>query len=172
MAQRKLAEFVLGGEHLVYATKTIVVALKKHPLLSLVKHTLFFDGCSKGNPGPAGAGAVLYLENADGEKEEIWATAAFVGAKETNNVAEYTGLVLGLAEANNRGIQNLVVKGDSKLVIEQMKGKYQVKAPNLIPLYKQAKQYSATFITIDFIHVYRNENKRADELSNQGLVAK
>jgi ribonuclease HI len=154
MAQRKLTQCKL--------TEFVV---RSEPLVALNKHTLFFDGCSKGNPGSAGAGAVLYLD-----KEEIWATAAFVGAKETNNVAEYTGLVLGLAEATNRGIQHLVVKGDSKLVIEQMKGKYQVKAPNLMPLYQQAKQYSATFITIDFIHVYRNENKRADELSNQGLV--
>ena len=153
MAQRKVEEFISKSDQFV----------------AVNKHTLFFDGCSKGNPGPAGAGAVLYCGEGE-DKEEIWATAAFVGIKETNNVAEYTGLVLGLAEATNRGIQHLVVKGDSKLVIEQMKGKFQVKAPNLVPLYRQAKHYLASFITIDFIHVYRNENKRADELSNQGLV--
>ena len=160
MSQRKLTEFVLKTSGVV----------AQHPLLSMVKHTLYFDGCSKGNPGPAGAGAVLYINN-DGDDigQEVWAKAAFVGKKETNNVAEYTGLVIGLAEANNQGIQHLVVKGDSKLVIEQMKGKYKVKAPNLLPLYQQAKHYSTMFITIDFIHVYRNENKRADELSNQGL---
>ncbi len=135
----------------------------------MCKYTLYFDGCSKGNPGPAGAGAVLYMNNNDKEDQEIWAAAAFVGTKETNNVAEYTGLLLGLAEAKNQGILHLHVKGDSKLVIEQMKGAYQVKSPNLLPLYQQANHYSKMFVSIDFMHVYRNENKRADELSNQGL---
>ena len=142
-------------------------------------YTLFFDGCSKGNPGRSGAGAVIYCnvdnneaDNNKGAGDELWAEASFVGVKETNNVAEYTGLIRGLERAVEIGIRRLTVKGDSKLIIEQMKGAYQVKSANLMLHYSKAKKLaSATnFDKIDFIHVYRNENKRADELSNQGLL--
>ena len=136
---------------------------------SSLSYKLFFDGCSKGNPGLAGAGAVIYNDL----NKEIWSKSSFVGKKETNNVAEYSGLILGLEEAIRiSSIKHLIVKGDSKLVIEQMKGKYKVNSPNLLQLYKKAKDLllKGNFESIDFIHVYRNENKRADELSNLGLV--
>ena len=140
-------------------------------------YTLFFDGCSKGNPGRSGAGAVIYYngninEFDVGVGDEIWAEASFVGLKETNNVAEYTGLIRGLERAVEIGIRRLTVKGDSKLIIEQMKGAYQVKSANLMLHYSKAKKLASltNFDKIDFIHVYRNENKRADELSNQGLL--
>ena len=68
------------------------------------KYTMFFDGCSKGNPGIAGAGAVLYKNGA-----EIWSKSLFVGEKETNNVAEYNGLILGLEEAIRRDIKSIEV---------------------------------------------------------------
>ena len=130
-----------------------------------MSYTLFFDGCSKGNPGPAGAGAVIYDEN----NNEIWADSSFVGIKETNNVAEYSGLLLGLNEAIKRNITKLLVKGDSKLVIEQLKGSYQVKSLRLLPFFEKAKNLSKNFKSIKFEHVYRTDNKRADELSNSGL---
>ena len=78
-------------------------------------YTLFFDGCSKGNPGVSGAGAVIYEEN-----EEIWADQFFVGEKFTNNHAEYAGLILGLQQALEMNIVSLAVEGDSQLVINQM----------------------------------------------------
>jgi ribonuclease HI len=130
-----------------------------------MSYTLFFDGCSKGNPGPSGAGAVIYDEN----NNEIWANSSFVGLKETNNVAEYSGLLLGLNEAIKKNISTLLVKGDSKLVIEQLKGCYTVKSPKLLPFFEKAKHLSKNFKSIKFEHVYRTENKRADELSNYGL---
>lgn len=137
---------------------------------SSLSYELFFDGCSKGNPGLAGAGAVIYNHL----NKEIWCKSSFVGKKETNNVAEYSGLILGLEEAvkmEGGCIRNLLVKGDSKLVIEQMKGNYKVNSPNLLQYYKKANELIqlGKFESIDFIHVYRNENKRADELSNLGL---
>ena len=93
-------------------------------------HTLYFDGCSKGNPGRAGAGAVLY----DDTGSEVFAESVFVGYRATNNEAEYTGLILGLTEALKRGITTeLLVRGDSQLVIRQMQGKYKVNSPNLVP---------------------------------------
>ena len=126
-------------------------------------YSLYFDGCSKGNPGKAGAGAVIYKNNM-----EIFSISIFVGEKETNNVAEYSGLIIGLKEAVKLTIKNLEVKGDSQLVIRQMKGEYKVNAPSLIKLFQEAKTFQKQFDKITFTHVYRTENKRADELANRG----
>ena len=128
-------------------------------------YVLFFDGCSKGNPGIAGAGAVIYENN-----REIFSESLFVGKKETNNVAEYTGLILGLNEAVKRNITNICVKGDSELVIKQMKGEYKVRSSSILQLFQKAKKLEKNFDKITFIHVYRNDNKRADALSNDGLL--
>ena len=130
------------------------------------EYLLQFDGCSKGNPGLSGAGAVIYnYEN------EIWGKSAFIGEKSTNNEAEYNGLLIGLLEAKNMGIRHLAVEGDSMLVIKQMRGEYKVKSDKLFDLYNQAKQISDSFETITFTHIYRANNKRADELSNLALLA-
>jgi len=137
------------------------------------KYTLFFDGCSKGNPGKAGAGAVLYRTDfGQTELTEIWAYAEFVGLNETNNYAEYMGLILGLAEAVRKCLPNLLVKGDSLLIIKQMQGVYQVNAPHLLPLYQRACVLAKRIGRVEFEHVYRTENKRADELANDALVHK
>jgi|LauGreDrversion4_2_1035121.scaffolds.fasta_scaffold669450_1 ribonuclease HI len=134
------------------------------PLQTLETYKLAFDGCSKGNPGKAGAGAVIYEGAA-----ELWSDARYVGDKETNNVAEYTGLIMGLHEALRRNIARLLVQGDSELIIKQMKGEYAVKSDNIRNYHATAKGLAAQFKWIEFRHVYRKDNKRADELSNQGL---
>lgn len=128
------------------------------------EYVLFFDGCSKNNPGPAGAGAVLYHNGV-----EIWSTAVFVGHKETNNVAEYTGMIVGIKRAVEMGIRRLVVKGDSNLVVQQMNGKFRVNADHIKPLHATAKNIIRNFDSIQFVHVYRHLNQRADELSNMGI---
>lgn len=130
-------------------------------------HTLFFDGCSKGNPGRAGAGAVIYNDTG----VEVFAESAFVGHAATNNEAEYTGLIMGLNEAVKRGITELHVCGDSQLVIRQMQGKYKVNSPKLIPLHECATQLVSNMSKIEFKHVYRDSNKRADALSNVGATS-
>jgi ribonuclease HI len=135
------------------------------PDTSNLTYCMMFDGCSKGNPGPAGAGAVIYANTT-----EIWSRAIYVGNSETNNLAEYTGLLLGLNEAVRRNIRNLIVKGDSEVVIKQMLGKYKVKSENLLDIYEQAKELEKHFDKIDYIHVYRHLNTRADALSNEGLA--
>jgi ribonuclease HI len=122
---------------------------------------LNFDGCSKGNPGLAGAGAVIYKYD-----KEYWTNYFFVGEKFTNNQAEYAGLILGLQQAKEFGIRHLKVEGDSLLVINQMKGLYQCKSENLLDLYIQAKNLEDHFEKIEYFHVLRNKNKRADALSN------
>jgi ribonuclease HI len=128
-------------------------------------HVLFFDGCSKGNPGLAGAGAVIYKNGI-----EIWSQAFFVGEKKTNNEAEYSGLIGGLAAAVAQNLSNLEVKGDSLLVIKQMKGEYKVKAANIAVLHGHARALEKKIGKVTYSHVYRADNKRADELSNQGII--
>lgn len=129
-----------------------------------IMNTLFFDGCSKGNPGRAGAGAVLYDPNG----AELFAESVFAGHSATNNEAEYTGLILGLNIALKQGITELQVRGDSQLVIRQMQGKYKVNSPKLVPLHQCATTLASKFAKIEFEHVYRDKNQRADALSNRG----
>jgi ribonuclease HI len=132
----------------------------------LVKATLYADGGSRGNPGPAAAGAVLYAD--DGEVlEEI---GTFLGVT-TNNVAEWTGLLDGLKAALSRGVDELAVRLDSELVVKQLSGAYRVKHPGLIPLHAEAKALLRKFGQVDVRHVPRKENKAADAVVNQVLDA-
>jgi len=130
-------------------------------------YVLHFDGCSKGNPGVAGAGAVIYEDG-----QEIYSKAVFVGEHETNNVAEYTGLLIGMQAVVERGIRKLIVRGDSQLIIRQMLGEYKVKSPGLLALYQQAKKIERHFQSVTYQHIYRDQNTRADALSNEGLLAR
>ena len=148
------------------ATASTSTAATTTPLQTAETYKLEFDGCSKGNPGRAGAGAVLY----EGSRE-IWSDAKYVGDKETNNVAEYTGLIMGLHEALRRNISRLLVRGDSELIIKQMNGQYAVKSENIRHYHQAAKDLASQFKWIEFRHVYRKDNARADELSNKGLLA-
>jgi ribonuclease HI len=127
-------------------------------------YTLYFDGCSKGNPGKAGAGYVIYKEN-----DEIAYKSVYVGDKETNNKAEYSGLYEGLLCALQNNITRLHVKGDSNLVIKQMKGEYKVKSENILRIYQDTHKLCEQFEEITFEHVYRKYNQRADHLANQAL---
>lgn len=123
-----------------------------------------FDGCSKGNPGHAGGGAVIYKNN-----KEIWSEYKYLGNYQTNNQAEYGSLLIGLYRARSLSIKSLLVLGDSEIVINQMMQKSRVKSPNLIPLHKEANEISKYFDDILFMHIYRQQNARADELSNLGI---
>ena len=124
---------------------------------------LNFDGASKGNPGLSGAGMVIYKNG-----EEIWSSHKFIGYK-TNNQAEYSALILGMKGALSLGIKCISVLGDSLLVINQVNGIYKVKAECLHALYKETQALRTEFDFIEFNHVYRENNKRADELSNLAL---
>ena len=124
-------------------------------------YKLMFDGGSRGNPGLSGAGAVIYYFD-----KEIWAETFLVGENSTNNHAEYAGLILGLQQARALEIKHLKVEGDSLLVINQMKGSYKCRSENLIELYDKAKEIVSYFDVIEFNHILRAKNKRADELSN------
>ncbi len=127
------------------------------------EYTLNFDGASRGNPGPAGIGAVIFYNG-----EEIWASCQYIGIK-TNNQSEYSALILGLKEALSRDIKCLYVYGDSQLVINQINGIYKVKNSGLQSLYQEVQELKTQFDIITFTHVYREFNKRADYLSNMAL---
>jgi ribonuclease HI len=126
--------------------------------------TLFADGGSRGNPGPAASAAVLI--NADGETiEEI---DAYLGVA-TNNVAEWTALLLGLQAAQKRGIRRIAVRLDSELVVKQLLGEYRVKHPSLQPLHQRARTLLRSFEHVDIAHVPRKQNILADRLVNRVL---
>jgi ribonuclease HI len=134
-------------------------------MMSQIEYKLQFDGCSKNNPGLAGAGAVIYKNG-----KEIWADHLFVGTNNTNNYAEYSGLIFGLEKAIELNIKALYIEGDSLLVINQMTGKYKCNSPNLIEIHKKTKELIPNFHDIMFVHIFRNKNVRADELSNNAII--
>jgi probable phosphoglycerate mutase len=123
--------------------------------------TLFADGAAKGNPGPAGAGAVLF-----GDGGEVLAELHKALGRATNNVAEYEALILGLEEARRRGIERLDVRMDSLLVVRQMQGLWKIKHPGLKPLALRAGALLAGFPQRTIEHVPREENSHADRLAN------
>ena len=134
-------------------------------LFSFPEYVMNFDGCSKGNPGPGGAGAVIYQNT-----EEIWNGKRYCGPKVTNNVAEYNGLLLGLEKAVQLNIKHLVVRGDSQLIIKQMNREYKVLNEDMMVLFTKAKQLEKNLEKVEYQHVYRNLNGRADQLSNEALL--
>jgi ribonuclease HI len=125
---------------------------------------LHFDGGSRGNPGPAGYGYVI--ARADGER--IAAAGGAIGVA-TNNVAEYRGLIEGMRHALELGIRQLTVHGDSKLVIEQMRGAWRVRAEGLHALHREAKELVRRFESVRFEHVPRAGNFEADRLANVAM---
>jgi ribonuclease HI len=126
--------------------------------------TLFADGGSRGNPGPAASGAVLI----DPAGEVIEEVGAFLGTA-TNNVAEWTALILGLQAAANRGIRRLAVRLDSELVVKQIRGEYRVKHADLQPLHRRALALVRGFEHFDIRHIPRKQNALADALVNHVL---
>ena len=125
----------------------------------------YFDGASRGNPGPAGLGAVI--KDASGQILET--RADYIGDKATNNVAEYNGLIAVLELAKKHHGTDVTIYGDSELVIKQINDKYQVKKEHLKDLHKQAKGLIANFPKIEIVHVKRDQNQEADQLSNEAI---
>jgi broad specificity phosphatase PhoE/ribonuclease HI len=125
------------------------------------------DGGSRGNPGPAGYGAVV-RDAADGQI--LLERAESIG-RVTNNVAEYRGLIAGLTAAAQLSPAEVAVRMDSKLVVEQMSGRWRVKHPDLKPLHAQARTLVAAFPSVSFSWVPRARNKDADRLANEAMDA-
>jgi ribonuclease HI len=129
-----------------------------------VKAKLFTDGGSRGNPGPAAYGYVLEAE--DGTVLDARGEAIGVA---TNNVAEYSALVAGLARAAEVGISELEVVSDSELLVKQMRGEYKVKNRALQELFLDASRLARRIQRVSYTAVRREHNELADSLVNEAL---
>lgn len=125
---------------------------------------VYSDGAARGNPGPAGAGAVVL----GAQGEVLAAIGRFLG-EQTNNVAEYEGLLLGLRHALRLEATEVEVLADSQLLIRQLAGLYRVKSAGLIPLFEEAKRLLRRFAKVELRHIPRELNGAADEMSNRAI---
>jgi ribonuclease HI len=128
------------------------------------KYIIYSDGGARGNPGPAGIGAVIY----DEEKNKIAEISEYIG-NTTNNQAEYKALIAALKKAKELKAEELDCYLDSELVVKQLKREYKVKNPDLSPLFLEIYNLSLSFKKINYTHVKRELNKEADKLANQAM---
>ena len=130
-----------------------------------MKHGIMYtDGGSRGNPGPAASAAVLFSPS----MQEIATATKFLG-EATNNVAEYTAIIIGLERAHREGITHLVVRMDSELAVLQLNGQYRVKNPELQKLFLEVHKRLSKFSKVSFTHIRREQNIEADALVNKVL---
>ena len=122
------------------------------------------DGGARGNPGPSGYGALIQ----DNSGNVIAELSEFLGLR-TNNFAEYSGLLGCLQYALDHNPPRLRVVSDSELMVKQIQGKYQVKSPDLKPLYDEAKRRIAKLEGFEISHALRHKNKDADRLANEAM---
>ena len=127
-------------------------------------YTANIDGAARGNPGPAAYGVVV--RRPDGTTHE--SLGKYIG-RTTNNVAEYYALIAALDYAAASGIRRLRVYSDSQLIVNQIKGLYKVKHPDLRPLHERAKKQSAALESFTIQYVPREQNRDADDLANAAL---
>ena len=131
-----------------------------------MKIKIYTDGAPRGNPGKAGAGAVVYKDN-----KELFSLRKFLGIK-TNNYAEYMALICALQEltkTNEYKKAKVEVYADSKLLIEQANGNWKVKNENIKPLFAELMNLVKEFRDISFTHIPRAENSKADALANEAI---
>jgi probable phosphoglycerate mutase len=124
------------------------------------------DGGARGNPGPAGIGATLRTP-----RGKVLADISEAIGAATNNVAEYTAVKRALEKAIELGADDILVRSDSKLLIEQLKGNYRVKNPTLQKLHAEVRALAKRFPKITYEHVPRERNRRADALVNLAIDA-
>ena len=130
-------------------------------------YKIWTDGGSRGNPGPCGAGGVIK----DASGVIVTEVSEYLGIQ-TNNYAEYKALAITLQRAVLLGLKEIVAYMDSKLVVEQLKGKWKVKNINIIPLHKEINDIIPNFDKISFVHIPRLLNKEADALANKAMDTK
>lgn len=130
----------------------------------MAKLTIFSDGGARGNPGPAGIGAVLYDEH----KKVIAEISEYLG-ETTNNQAEYRALLAALKKAASLKAEEVVCHLDSELVVKQLNREYKVKNKDLAPLFLDVYNLSLGFQKITFKHIPREQNSVADRLANEAM---
>lgn len=126
---------------------------------------IFTDGGSRNNPGDAGLGAYIVRDGI------VLAELSEYLGKQTNNFAEYTAVIRALEWCVENGLSGEVLscKMDSKLVVEQVQGRWKVKEPTLRPLVARVQELAAQFPTVTFAHIPREQNKEADRLANDAM---
>ena len=122
------------------------------------------DGAARGNPGPAGIGFVVQ----DARGQRLAEVGEGIGIA-TNNVAEYRAAIGGLRKARALGATDVLLRSDSKLLIEQLAGRFKVRNARLIELHAEARELARDFRSIRYEHVPRERNREADRLANQGV---
>ncbi len=132
----------------------------------MTRASLYTDGGARGNPGPAGIGAVLR----DDSGEVIGEIARGIG-EATNNIAEYAALIAGLELALDKGVREIEIYMDSELVVSQLLGRWKIKKDTLRPLAVKARALMGRFDSFSLSHVPRELNAEADRLANQGMDA-
>ncbi|KUO51453.1 MAG: hypothetical protein APF76_13905 [Desulfitibacter sp. BRH_c19] len=125
---------------------------------------VYTDGASRGNPGKAAIGVIIYDLYGQVLREEN----EFIGVA-TNNVAEYKAVIRGLEVSTELGATGVTLYADSQLLVRQLAGEYRVKNEGLKPLYQQAKELTKNFKKFKAIHIPREQNKEADKLANLAL---
>lgn len=126
----------------------------------------FIDGAARGNPGPAGAGVYVEAER-DRPVLEFYEPLG----RTTNNVAEYRALLLALERAEEAGADDVEIKSDSRLLVEQMRGNFKIRAEHLKPLLSESVLRAKQFRSFSITHIPRENNTRADRLANLGADA-
>ncbi|MDR1871683.1 MAG: ribonuclease HI family protein [Deltaproteobacteria bacterium] len=139
----------------------VKVGLEPLKALNADPYILMTDGAAKGNPGPAGAGAVIFAPD-----EAVVGSWSWYLGPLSNNAAEYGALILGLIVAKELGLKKLKVALDSELVARQLSGQYQVRHEGLRLYYQEAKKLLAEFDEVKVGHVYREKNGDADRLAS------
>ncbi len=129
-----------------------------------MKLAAFTDGASRGNPGQAGIGVIIYND----KNEAIRELSEYIG-QTTNNVAEYTAAIRALETGLELGGVEITIYTDSELLTKQILGQYKVKNEGLIPLYRQIMNLKGEYDSFQIVHVAREKNKVADKLANQGI---
>jgi ribonuclease HI len=134
--------------------------MKKNKLI------IYTDGGARGNPGPAGIGAIAKND----DNEIVFEISEFIG-KTTNNQAEYRALVSAIKKAKQLKTEEVDFFLDSELVVKQLNGEYKVKNKDLMPLFLEISNLRKQFKKITFSHVRREFNKEADKLANMAMDA-
>lgn len=128
------------------------------------KAIIFTDGGARGNPGPAGIGAVIY----DEKKKLVAEISEYLGIA-TNNQAEYKALIAALQKATALKVEELDCYLDSELIVKQLKREYKVKNKDLAPLFLTIHNLSLNFKKISYTHIPRERNQEADRLANEAM---
>ncbi len=128
------------------------------------KFIIYTDGGARGNPGPAGIGAVIY-----NEKRQVVASVSEYLGKTTNNQAEYRAVIAALNKAASLGGSELDFYLDSELVVRQLNREYKIKNKDLAPLFLTIHNLLLSFKKVSFTHIPRAENKEADRLANEAM---